>query len=673
MEGMLTIGDAAAELGVSAQTLRRWDAQGKLRAHRHPLNGYRLYAQEELDALHNRTRTTPASSPSPVEIKEPATLAGLTHDDRVALAQCSHFAGGWNLEDAAAIVELSRTSDGDSLAKHLTALSRHSLVQQDGQRFKVNAAIAVVAREGLPSADRRRLHERHGRYYAALAKRCSESRSTAALTRLAESAPDLDQAFDWCVDQDRIQTAVLAADIAIAMARLVEHSGTTPRAVERIDIGQALASRFGLSDGLRAWLCAERGRLAYESDDLTAARQMHRLALSLGEAAEDLEVQVVALSQLGQMALMTEGPEAAETWLARAHTLAQRTAHPWFEGLVAGVRANALLRGGERALARDLFERCRALSRLVGDRVQEAMALGILGNIDQDVGLTKEARRAYERTVALFSEAHAEPGEAIFRGYLGTALQELGDVEGARHQYERALPTLEARGMKRFEALFRAALGALEAGQGRASSAEKELHCAHELCLALPEPIQRTAHLHQGHLDLHRARACHDNAQQALHLLRAWDRMSGSDGSTDDERFAHRCLERALVDSSHLADPTSGPSLRIGPFGQWFHLGGERVDLSKRSALPRILWRLLRARLETPGQALQPAQLIASGWPGERMREEAGAHRLRVAIATLRRLGLLGEILTRGQGYCLNSETPVGLGPWDRTAGAILV
>lgn len=50
----LTISEAAELLGVSPSTLRNWDRQGKLNAHRHPVNGYRLYLREELEALLSR-------------------------------------------------------------------------------------------------------------------------------------------------------------------------------------------------------------------------------------------------------------------------------------------------------------------------------------------------------------------------------------------------------------------------------------------------------------------------------------------------------------------------------------------------------------------------------------------------------------------------------------------
>jgi MerR family copper efflux transcriptional regulator len=47
----LRIAEAAEYLGVSPNTLRNWENAGKLVAHRHPVNQYRLFRREELDAL----------------------------------------------------------------------------------------------------------------------------------------------------------------------------------------------------------------------------------------------------------------------------------------------------------------------------------------------------------------------------------------------------------------------------------------------------------------------------------------------------------------------------------------------------------------------------------------------------------------------------------------------
>ena len=51
LKDFLRITEAAEYLGVSPNTLRNWENAGKIVAHRHPVNGYRLFKQEELDEL----------------------------------------------------------------------------------------------------------------------------------------------------------------------------------------------------------------------------------------------------------------------------------------------------------------------------------------------------------------------------------------------------------------------------------------------------------------------------------------------------------------------------------------------------------------------------------------------------------------------------------------------
>ena len=51
LKDFLRISEAAEYLGVSSKTLRNWEHAGKITAHRHPVNGYRLFRQEDLDEL----------------------------------------------------------------------------------------------------------------------------------------------------------------------------------------------------------------------------------------------------------------------------------------------------------------------------------------------------------------------------------------------------------------------------------------------------------------------------------------------------------------------------------------------------------------------------------------------------------------------------------------------
>jgi len=51
LRDFITIRQAADMIGVSPATLRNWDRSGKLKAARNPMNRYRLYRREDLDAF----------------------------------------------------------------------------------------------------------------------------------------------------------------------------------------------------------------------------------------------------------------------------------------------------------------------------------------------------------------------------------------------------------------------------------------------------------------------------------------------------------------------------------------------------------------------------------------------------------------------------------------------
>ncbi len=54
-----TIKEAAGLLGVTPLTLRNWDKKGKLVAYRHPVNNYRVYKLEDIEAIFNKLEKSP--------------------------------------------------------------------------------------------------------------------------------------------------------------------------------------------------------------------------------------------------------------------------------------------------------------------------------------------------------------------------------------------------------------------------------------------------------------------------------------------------------------------------------------------------------------------------------------------------------------------------------------
>ena len=67
LKDFLRISEAAEYLGVSPNTLRNWENAGKIVAYRHPVNSYRLFKQDELDALLEQVQPSEADDKKPAK------------------------------------------------------------------------------------------------------------------------------------------------------------------------------------------------------------------------------------------------------------------------------------------------------------------------------------------------------------------------------------------------------------------------------------------------------------------------------------------------------------------------------------------------------------------------------------------------------------------------------
>jgi hypothetical protein len=131
-----------------------------------------------------------------------------------------------------------------------------------------------------------------------------------------------------------------------------------------------------------------------------------------------------------------------------------------------------------------------------------------------------------------------------------------------------------------------------------------------------------------------------------------------------DVRLMWTGLASALAKADRLlgdlaeAD-TALERLVVARDGSWLRVDGQRIDLARRRAAPRLVSALVRARIERPGEALAPADLIAEGWPDEQILPEAAGNRLRVALSALRDLGLRDFLVKEADGYLLTPQRPV--------------
>ncbi|MCH9682357.1 MAG: sigma 54-interacting transcriptional regulator [Deltaproteobacteria bacterium] len=108
------------------------------------------------------------------------------------------------------------------------------------------------------------------------------------------------------------------------------------------------------------------------------------------------------------------------------------------------------------------------------------------------------------------------------------------------------------------------------------------------------------------------------------------------------------------------SSPSLGPRCQVDAQGQWFHPDGEaRVELLHRPVLMRLLAALVASHVQSTGGVLTPEQLVAAGWPDERLGRRVGVNRLYVAVSTLRKLGLGSMVERTRSGYRFAAEARV--------------
>jgi hypothetical protein len=90
---------------------------------------------------------------------------------------------------------------------------------------------------------------------------------------------------------------------------------------------------------------------------------------------------------------------------------------------------------------------------------------------------------------------------------------------------------------------------------------------------------------------------------------------------------------------------------------RWLMLPDRRVvSCAGHQLLRRLLLVLVRARMAEPGHPIGLGDLVAAGWPNERILAHAARNRVHVALSRLRRLGLGPWLVHVGDGWLLSTE-----------------
>jgi tetratricopeptide (TPR) repeat protein len=380
----------------------------------------------------------------------------LTAMERLALAQCSVFEGGFTLAAAEAVLDLPELDADFGVLNTMQALVEKSLLRRSQtHRFDMLRSVFDYASERLAYEDRTTREAtllRHWRYFgsfgeqAAIANHCIEAENLVAACRRATAAADLDAAA----------AALLAAWAALNL------TGPFSVAIEMAQALHELASARSMAVAMTArWVA---GSARYLAGDVAAAQA--DLEDAAAWPAADAALRARALVALGQLERSLGHIRRAEDLLNAGLAAAHETRDP---GLTCrAYNALGILRLAEGRLdeAHRLLGAGLEIARAANDLKQQAALLGNIGVVENRRGRDESTVRHYEEALRLSQDIGDRRFEGNMRSNLGLLHQESGNFDAALTQLQVALTIARDTGLTRLSANVCCNLGLVQESLG---------------------------------------------------------------------------------------------------------------------------------------------------------------------------------------------------------------
>ena len=413
----------------------------------------------------------------------------LRPEEQYALAQCSHFRGGFTLEAAEAVVSLSPWDEwiSDVIQRLIDQSLLRRVGSRESPRLQMFESVREFAREQLeapstlmgPGGERltgpeaaEALHRRHAAHYAGLDGDDVVAAYVANIEHVAAHAAERDNVLCALASCHRLHLTDLVVPLTLTYTRCAENRDADPLVMAQLE--QALAM-----DGVDPL-----GRILLQTvqQQLYTTQGRIKEALALGEGnlpfVETLDhpgLEAVQRYHLGVLLRIRDRAEAV-AMLDEAQRCARRAGHTRLQMHIELHSAFAQEFNGKRsdhldramALAKKLGATTsqfravllRGIHRLNAGRLQDAEsdlrwvvaqgrdagdrrlicdALASLGTLYKDQGRLDDSIRAHDEAIALCQATGHRRQEAILYGNLGLVIQLQGDLDRARSVYEEAL------------------------------------------------------------------------------------------------------------------------------------------------------------------------------------------------------------------------------------------
>jgi predicted ATPase len=586
--------------------------------------------------------------------------------EQATLCQCTVFHGGFTVDAAEAVVDLSRFEGAPPVLDAVQRLRDKSLVYAQSSRelpsevrLGLYESIREYAAEKLvESGDRDSVEERYAAYFL----RVGSAWAPPAESGFIEHARRLEAEMENVAAVHARALARSPRDAlraAIVLDAILGRSGSLHARLEMLERTTAHV-RGEVEPALLSEVVWRRSSARLRAGAVQEARADAERALQLALTAHDLGREADAHRLRAVIEWFAGGDAAAhiEAALAASRAISDRSR----EAQALQVAACVDLDCGDHQRAYAACLRVIALADAAEDKAVAAIARGNLGAILTQLGRHAEAERVLEEsTTALYAmrDFHAYFAQLLT---LAAVRQERGDFQGAERAHLELIAAAAKAGRVNVRGLSLAMLGALRAASGETEQAARLLDQAEAITGPAGERWLAVVRVHRGHVDLALARDCAKQREPAAserHRANAERRLAEGAAwtdRTDDLRTALRWLKQALQFDSR--------AWILAEDGAWFRPpGGWRIDVGDRQHAKATLRALLQAWRNAPGKPLATDDVLRAAWPGERVNKRAGASRVYVTISMLRDLGLRELILSAEEGgYLLNPSHSIAVG-----------
>ena len=354
-----------------------------------------------------QTRETNDSSSSSVQASLAWSWSTLSEAEQSALAQCSVFADGFDVEAAEAIIKLDGYTDTPPLMVLLQALRAKNLLRirtpiPGCRRLSVPRMVGYFALAHSNHAELDPTRARMARHYALMGSEdrihlhqtSGEQAQRMAMLELS----NMRRAYDWAIHD---QKPDLAASLCLALVALLSPTGALQ------DLGTMLRqvdAQLDSNPTLRARITFERGRIAQQREGFDVAYELLESARALADANGLTSVASAARVKIAYIYGYTERLSEAMPIVEEAIRIAEQAGDERVLPDALCCRGYLTHKSGEaREALSDLQSALRGYQRL-GDRLREGNCYGDLGEYNHNIGEPHRAKRYYDDALAIALE-----------------------------------------------------------------------------------------------------------------------------------------------------------------------------------------------------------------------------------------------------------------------------